>query len=415
MNSIYPVLLLVFLSAGMASQGYSQTAGIMTGRTGAVNPWSHLQVANDSGRFRFAVVADHSGGHRPGVFRDAVKKLNLLQPEFVMSIGDFIEGYTADQEQVNAEWKEFNRMVDSLQMPFFYVPGNHDFMDKMTAEIWEGLYGASYYHFVYKDVLFLCLNTEEAVLYGSQTGGIGKAQFDYIARVLAENAGVRWTMVFMHRPLWLEGDTSYWKEVELLLAERPHTVFAGHRHGYIRYERNGGRYYVLATTGGISKLQGPGYGEFDQVAWVTMTDEGPVIANLMLQGILEENVVTEEMQKLLTYQPLLIEPVFTTDGVVRADSIRLRINNENNFPVWAALKFDVHAVIVPEIIELQKLIPPDSLAVIDIPYIITRSVYAGNADPIRLYGRFLFKTGAGTDIEIPSEYRFLPVKPEFCS
>jgi len=46
--------------------------------------------------FQFAIVTDRTGGHRPGVFMEGIHKLNLLQPEFVMSVGDLIEGYTED-------------------------------------------------------------------------------------------------------------------------------------------------------------------------------------------------------------------------------------------------------------------------------------------------------------------------------
>jgi hypothetical protein len=46
----------------------------------------------------------------------------------------------------------------------------------------------------------------------------------------------------------------------------------------------------LATTGGVSKMRGLRYGEFDRIAWVTMKNEGPVIANILLDGIYPENM-----------------------------------------------------------------------------------------------------------------------------
>ena len=58
----------------------------------------------------------------------------------------------------------------------------------------------------------------------------------------------------------------------------------------MKFTRDGYKYYVLATTGGSSKMRGVEYGEFDEVVWVTMTNKGPVIANLLLNGILDENV-----------------------------------------------------------------------------------------------------------------------------
>src|SRR6185436_20020313 len=69
---------------------------------------------------------------------------------------------------------------------------------------------------------------------------------------------------------------------------------------YTKFERNHQSYIVLATTGGSSKMRGRAFGEFDQVAWVTMTDRGPLLANLFLDGIWDENVRTEEMTKMIS-------------------------------------------------------------------------------------------------------------------
>src|SRR5690606_9963820 len=90
------------------------------------------------------------------------------------------------------------------------------------------------------------------------------------------------------------GDSTNWKQVEAILADRPHTVFAGHVHHYVAYRRNGRDYYTLATTGGGSQLRGNDYGEFDHVTWLTMERDGPRMANLRLDGILPPDVVTEE-------------------------------------------------------------------------------------------------------------------------
>ena len=54
-------------------------------------PWTHLEFHNDPDHFQFAIIGDLAGGYRPKVFRRAVRRLNLLQPGFVMSVGDLIE------------------------------------------------------------------------------------------------------------------------------------------------------------------------------------------------------------------------------------------------------------------------------------------------------------------------------------
>src|SRR5262245_53406607 len=60
------------------------------------NPWTSLQMNNSGDDFQFAIVSDRTGAHRAKVFSRAVDQLNLLQPEFVLCVGDLIEGYTED-------------------------------------------------------------------------------------------------------------------------------------------------------------------------------------------------------------------------------------------------------------------------------------------------------------------------------
>ena len=248
------------------------------------NPWTHLRLNNDPADFQFAIVSDRTGGHRPGIFRRAVDVLNLLQPQFVLSVGDLVEGYTQDRAVLDAQWREFAAEVGRLQMPFFYVPGNHDLSNRAMTRFWRERYGRRYYHFVYRDVLFLVLNSDDPP---GGDGGIGSHQMESVRQALTENAAVRWTVVCLHRPLWAQADveTNGWLAVEAALADRPYTVFAGHEHSFRKYVRQGRDYYQLATTGGESPLRGVAHGEFDQVAWVTMKKDGPRLANVLLDGI----------------------------------------------------------------------------------------------------------------------------------
>jgi len=49
-------------------------------------PWSDKPILDDPMRFNIAIMTDHTGGHRPGIWMTAVRLLNLLRPTFVMSI-----------------------------------------------------------------------------------------------------------------------------------------------------------------------------------------------------------------------------------------------------------------------------------------------------------------------------------------
>ena len=97
----------------------SKTAGELTIAVAEKNPWTNLKLNNAADQFQFAVVTDRTGGHRAKVFSQAITQLNLLQPEFVVSVGDLIEGYTVKPERIEAEWAEFDGYVKRLDMPFF--------------------------------------------------------------------------------------------------------------------------------------------------------------------------------------------------------------------------------------------------------------------------------------------------------
>ncbi|MGE3806248.1 MAG: metallophosphoesterase [Gemmataceae bacterium] len=255
----------------------------------ARNPWTHLRLNNDPADFRFLIVSDRTGGHRANVFSRAVQQINILQPEFVVSVGDLIEGYTDKQDRLDSEWREFQGFVSQLQMPFFYVAGNHDMSNSQMAKLWKEKFGRDYYHFVYRNVLFLMLDSDDPP---GKNGHFSPAQIEYVQKALESNRNVRWTLVFLHRPIWTYSnvDATGWLEIEKALAERPYTVFCGHHHVYRKFVRQGRNYYQLATTGGGSRMRGERYGEFDHFVWVTMKKDGPVLANLLMDGIYREDL-----------------------------------------------------------------------------------------------------------------------------
>ncbi len=291
------------------------------------NPWTSLTPNVAADQFQFAIVSDRTGGHRKGVFSKAVHQVNLLQPAFVMSVGDLIEG--ARQLEMNrTQWDEFDKYAKQFAMPFFYCVGNHDGDNKVKAEVWKERLGKAYYHFLYQDCLFLIVNSNDLAVNPVAAAGMrgprvgfGKEQLQYIEKTLKENENVRWTFVFMHHPVWAARDLTEngWLEFEKLFGTRQYNMFCGHEHIFRKFLRNNRSYYQLATTGGVSSMRGVEYGEFDQIAWVTMKKTGPVIAQVALEGILKDDLSKIEPSEEGGSLPVVMEGLNDVIGSVTKD------------------------------------------------------------------------------------------------
>ncbi len=414
--SLLILMAICFMSSTFAQPAKQMPKLIIDAPAGAA-PWSSLDFNNNPYNFQFAIVSDRTGGHRPGVFLKGIQKLNLLQPEFVMSVGDLIEGYTEDLEELNRQWNEFNGFIDSLSVPFFYLPGNHDITNQVMEDLWIEKFGETYYSFVYGDVLFLCLNSEDQKR-GAGRGTISDEQFEWAKKVLAENESVRWTLIFMHQPLWHQEDTKRWNELEGFLAERPHTVFTGHEHRYVQENRNNGNYFVLATTGGGSSLRGPALGEFDHVVWITMTEQGPMMANLQLEGIIEEDIVTaeakENIRSVLSKTAIQIEPLYIKNksGKFKDGNVTIKITNDENVPMMVKFQEGFSWDLSGNLNKSKLEVAPNSVETITLALQNRRNLSAYDLKPFKLKSKVSYDFEDAPIIEFPFTY-FIKPEPKY--
>ena len=309
------------------SAGASSLAGELSYDTGALpgaKPWTSQEFKDDPENFQFAIIGDRTGGANvEETFKLAVGQLNLLQPEFVINVGDIIEGYSDDKDELNAEWDEVDGLLNELEMPFFRTPGNHDIANDVAKEVWLERHGATRYYFVYNDTLFLVLDSEdpprpapegikekldeynrlqvedpekaqamlaEFMADESVVAGLGKPvdfsdeQIAWIRDTLAQNADARWTFLLLHDPVW-ENPSESFKTIQQLLENRNHTFFAGHLHYYDYDKIDGHEYITMGPAGASFHQEGPG--NVDHIMWVTMTEDGPEIANIALKGLFD--------------------------------------------------------------------------------------------------------------------------------
>jgi len=297
------VLLLVgvMLESGCAPLEGGRSGGVFSFDQEGIpgpKPWTSQNFRNDQESFQFAIIGDRTGGaNAEGTFALAMDQLNLLQPEFVINVGDIIEGYTRDKADLHSQWEEAEGLTRILDMPFFLTRGNHDASYPEAKEVWSERHGPAYYHFLYRNVLFMVLDTEDAPRLDPPPGmeeqiklynrlqtedperakrmlddfmkdeaivaGLSKpvefpqGQMDWIEETLEANAGVRWTFVFTHEPCW-ENPSESFKAVQALLESRQFTWFAGHLHYYDYDLIDGHEYITMGPAGASWHHDGPG-------------------------------------------------------------------------------------------------------------------------------------------------------------
>lgn len=279
-------------------------------------PWTGQSFDNRPEKFTFALFSDLTGGERDGVYEVAVEQLRLLRPELILSVGDLIEGGTTDREQLQREWESFDTRAQRARAPVFRTGGNHDLTNPVMWEVFEERYGRRYYHFIYKNTLFLVMDTEDSTPeqqwqlntirnrslkaveekgwdvfreteYGKSDirkyGWVGESQAGYFRDVINRNPEVLHTFVILHKPAWERDDERNFASVEDALSGRPYTVFYGHEHSYLHETRHGRDYIRLGTTGGTQNPRKEM--AVDHVTLVTVTEDGVDIANLRMSGI----------------------------------------------------------------------------------------------------------------------------------
>ena len=111
---------------GFSGESYCGSGRLQAWSYRRKKPWSNENFpSNDD--FHFIIIPDRAGGERKGIFEQGLLKAARLRPDFIMSVGDLIDGmWKRDIDLFRAQWTELKSMVNKVEMPFFYVVGNHD-------------------------------------------------------------------------------------------------------------------------------------------------------------------------------------------------------------------------------------------------------------------------------------------------
>ncbi|KAF5064273.1 3',5'-cyclic adenosine monophosphate phosphodiesterase CpdA [anaerobic digester metagenome] len=331
------------------------------------NPWTSApEISGDN--YRFIVAGDITGGEEPGVLAEAVHRINELSPDFVITVGDLIDGYTTDSLRAEKQWDDFLKVIGNLEMPFFFTAGNHDITNPMLEDIWNRRFGSLWYSFKVGSSLFFVINSA-----GIANKGFDAGQLEYFKSRLENHNLDAPVFIFMHYPAKEMADNDHFVEFSRLLMNYNAYWFCGHEHRYVYEKFNGQPHIMLAglATGGPG-MRGYALGEFHNLMQISVRGNGVNIANLDLAGLLPVDVVNpatiKQVDVLRSGNWADTEVVYSTDRMVSSVFTRMLLKNEGEYPLHVSGSFTSEKNISINPVRIDTLIQPAKTSLIPVEF-----------------------------------------------
>jgi UDP-2,3-diacylglucosamine pyrophosphatase LpxH len=196
--------------------------------------------------FHFVILGDRTGGAVPGVYEAAWRETDRDHPDFVISVGDTIEG--GNDLTADAEWQQIVRtLAPYRRYRLFLAPGNHDVWSVASAQAFEKYSKHPlHYSFDYKQAHFTILDN-------SRSDSMPAEELAYLEKDLQIHEKQPVKFVFSHRPSWILQVVLANPQFPLhRLAKRYGVkyVIAGHVHEMLHFDLDDVTYLSMASSGG---------------------------------------------------------------------------------------------------------------------------------------------------------------------
>ncbi len=293
---------------------------------------------------RFAVIGDRTGGAVPGIYEQIVEEIERMKPDFVITVGDMIEGPENDEERLRNKWTEYLSIVAHLSMPIYYTPGNNDIETDFMEPFYREYIGQPYHSFNYRSIHIIVIDNSR----WSSSNDLPQEQMDWIKNDLEKNADAKQSFVFCHKPFWetTVADANPDSLHYLFKKYGVDAVFSGHYHKYFSGLYDNILYTNVGSSG--AGIAGPGpTGLEHHFVWVTVDDKTISIAPIKMGAVLPWDEVTAEENKFINNaqnncisfsQPFLFSPAHLSG----ADSYEVVLKNySQEFRLEDTIQWDV--------------------------------------------------------------------------
>ena len=228
--------------------------------------------------FHFAILGDRTGDAQPGVYKEVWREIDAQRPDFVINVGDTIQG--GQDDTAASEWRALRPIWDRYRLPTYFTPGNHDIWSAASREVYEKQTGhPAFYSFNYQNAHFVVLDNSAAP---DLSDSLPEDQMRFLARDLERNRDREPKFIFFHKPLWLIPvmlQNSRFALHQLVTKYGAACVVSGHIHRYL-YERLDGVTYLSAPSSG-GKLKGQGFDQGWFFGHVAVTVKGSHVEMLV--------------------------------------------------------------------------------------------------------------------------------------
>lgn len=303
--------------------------------------------------FSFAVLGDRTGISNQEIFEQILTTIKSMKTDFVINVGDLIEGYTNFETIINNEWDSIFDNLGTLKEQFYFTAGNHDIWDSLSYQVYLNRtgYQKPYYTFSIGKNHFIVLDNSRQ----DKVEKPDSIQLAWLHSALSKYKKNDNFFCFMHKSFWKDAyinnkpDTFH----KLFVKYGVDYVFSGHDHFYCQLEWDGITYTQVGPSGSRYKMyRKQEFGAFQNFVVVSVNNNNVEIKVIKPDGkVLNSDIVTlqeiqelEKIEKSVKIAKIAVSyiPDGANVGITKdTDEIEVIVDNINTFPLNSIGKWDL--------------------------------------------------------------------------